>query len=243
VYFPGEGITGQVDNLARPIIVPRIGDEPGFLNRTGSLTRTEDRDRAFLCVPILRGKKVLGSISAIRPFDTEEMMRKRAGALAVVANMLAQAVELYLLENVDKVVWERRFQDLMDELRTRFKPSNVIGTSKAMMEVFALMHKVAQTRTPGPTGRWSGQLRGPARAHPGERAVRARERRLHRRGPAAQGTLRGSRRRDDLPGRGRGAVPRGPGQVPARAPGAAVRAGGRQPHHHREHPGHRRHQP
>ena len=147
VYFPGEGITGQVDDLARPIVVPRIGDEPAFLNRTGCLTRAEDREHAFLCVPILRGKKALGSISAIRPYDNAEMMRKRVGALSVIANMLAQAVELYLLENVDKVLWERRHQELMVELRARFKPSNIIGTSKAMMEVFGLLHKVARTKT------------------------------------------------------------------------------------------------
>jgi len=147
VYFPGEGITGRVDHLARPILVPRIGDEPAFLNRTGCLSRPEDRDHAFLCVPIQRGKKVLGSISAILPFDDEERMRRRLGALAVAANMLAQAVELYLLEHVDKVQWEERHQELMGQLRARFKPSNIIGSSKVMMEVFALMHKVAQTRT------------------------------------------------------------------------------------------------
>jgi len=147
VYFPGEGITGQVDDLAKPILVPRIGDEPAFLNRTKSFTREQDRDQAFLCVPILRGKKVLGSISAIRAFDDQELMRRRLGALAVAANMLAQAVELYLLEHVDKVRWERRQQDLLGELRARFKPANIIGTSKTMMEVFGLMHKVAQTRT------------------------------------------------------------------------------------------------
>jgi len=147
VYFPGEGITGRVDQLAKPIVVPRIGDEPAFLNRTGSLTRPEDRECAFLCVPILRGKKVLGSISAVRAYDGEAMMKKRVGALVVISYMLAQAVELYLLEHVDKVQWERRHQELMGELRARFKPSNIIGSSKPMMEVFALLHKVAQTKT------------------------------------------------------------------------------------------------
>jgi len=147
VYFPGEGITGRVDQLAQPIIVPRIGQEPAFLNRTGSLSRPEDSDSAFICVPILRGRKVLGSISAIRPFDGEAMMQKRVGALVVVSYMLAQAVELYLAEHVDKVQWERRHQELMGELRARFKPSGVIGASKPMMQVFGLLHKVAQTRT------------------------------------------------------------------------------------------------
>lgn len=147
VYFPGEGITGQVVELAKPVIVPRIGDEPAFLNRTGCLSRAEDREHTFICVPISRGKKVLGSISAIRYYDNEELLDKHVDTLVVVSHMLAQAVELYLVENVDKVLWEQRHKQLMGEVRARFKPSAIIGASKAMMEVFALLHKVAKTKT------------------------------------------------------------------------------------------------
>jgi Nif-specific regulatory protein len=147
VYFPGEGITGQVVELAKPIIVPRIGDEPTFLNRTESLSHPDDGECAFVCVPIMRGRKVLGSISAVRRYDNEELLAKHVDALVVVSYMLAQAVELYLVENVDKVLWEQRHRALLGELRERFKPSNIIGSSKVMMEVFVLLHKVAQTRT------------------------------------------------------------------------------------------------
>ena len=114
--------------------MPRIGDEPAFLNRTGCLSRSEDREHTFICVPISRGKKVLGSISAIRYYDNPELLAKHVDALVVVSHMLAQAVELFLVEKVDKVLWERRHKELMGELRARFKPSAIIGTSKAMME-------------------------------------------------------------------------------------------------------------
>ncbi|KHK02872.1 Nitrogenase (vanadium-iron) transcriptional regulator VnfA [Desulfovibrio sp. TomC] len=147
VYFPGEGITGQVVEEARPIVVRRIGQEPAILNRTGSLSRPEDSDNAFVCVPILRGKKVLGSISAVRLYDSDELLDKHVNALVVVSYMLAQAVELYLVETVDKVQWEERHRELLGALQARFKPSAFIGSSKAMMEVFAVLHKVAKTRT------------------------------------------------------------------------------------------------
>ena len=147
IYFPGEGITGQVVEEARPIVVRRIGQEPAILNRTGSLSRPEDCDNAFVCVPILRGKKVLGSISAVRFYDSDELLDKHVNALVVVSYMLAQAVELYLVETVDKVLWEERHQELLGALQARFKPSAFIGSSKVMMEVFALLHKVAKTRT------------------------------------------------------------------------------------------------
>jgi len=147
VYMPGEGITGQVVESARPMVVRRIGDEPAFLNRTESLSRPEDRECSFLCVPIARGRKALGSISTVRRYDDLELLNKHVDALVVVSYMLAQAVELYLMEHTDQGLLGRRGRVLMEELRQRFKPSNIIGSSKAMMEVFALLHKVAQTRT------------------------------------------------------------------------------------------------
>jgi len=147
IYFPGEGITGQVVEQAASIVVPRISDEPAILNRTGSLSRPEDLESAFVCVPILRGRKVLGSISAVRAYDNPELLHKHVEALEVVASLLAQAVELYLVENVDKVRWEERQRELLGELRARRRPAAFVGASKAMREVFALLYKVAPTRT------------------------------------------------------------------------------------------------
>ena len=60
VYHVGEGITGKVVESAEPIIVRRIGSEPAFLNRTGSLALERDKDMSFICVPIRHGRKVAG---------------------------------------------------------------------------------------------------------------------------------------------------------------------------------------
>ncbi|MGE4535609.1 MAG: sigma-54 interaction domain-containing protein [Desulfovibrio sp.] len=147
IYFTGEGITGQVVESGEPIIVPRIGDEPAILNRTGSLSRPEDRECAFMCVPILRGRKVLGTISAVRPYDNPELLNKHVDALTVISYMLAQAVELYLVENVDFMAWERRHAELLGQLREPMRPSAFVGSSKTMMDLFALLNKVAPTRT------------------------------------------------------------------------------------------------
>lgn len=147
IYFPGEGITGQVVERGEPIIVPRIGDEPAILNRTGSLSRPEDRECAFMCVPIMRGRKVLGTISAVRAYDNPALLPRHVEALTVIASMLAQAVELYLVENVDIVRLERRHAELMGQLGQRMRPPDCIGSSKVMLELFALLHKVAPTKT------------------------------------------------------------------------------------------------
>ena len=68
VYHLGEGITGKVVELGRLIVVRDIRTEPTFLNRTKA--RDTSEDLSFACVPILRGRKVLGTISVERLFDT-----------------------------------------------------------------------------------------------------------------------------------------------------------------------------
>jgi Nif-specific regulatory protein len=63
IYCFREGITGKVVETGKAMIVPRIGDDKDFLNMTRTRT-AEDDDLSFLCVPIKRGEKVLGTIEA-----------------------------------------------------------------------------------------------------------------------------------------------------------------------------------
>src|SRR5438046_385640 len=72
--------------------------------------------------------------------------------------------------------------------------------------------------------RADGALRGARRDAPRERAVRAREGLVHRRGQAADRALRAGRRRNALPGRDRRGADGHADQAPARPPRADVRA-------------------
>lgn len=147
IYQIGEGITGKVVESAKTIVVPRIGNEPAFLNRTGSLTLDKDLDMSFICVPIIRGNKVLGTISAERLYGSEYFLLRHVAILSVVAHMLSHAMELYLVENIDKIEWEKRTRLLLGDLKERFQPLNIIGASKAMLEAYDLIRKVSQTKT------------------------------------------------------------------------------------------------
>ncbi len=147
VYHVGEGITGKVVESAEPIIVRRVGSEPAFLNRTGSLALERDKDMSFICVPIRHGRKVLGAISASRLYRTEAALQQHVNVLCLMAQMLAHAVELYLVENIDKVEWEKRTRLLLSDLKERFHPSNMIGISRPMQDVYELIRKVSATRT------------------------------------------------------------------------------------------------
>jgi Nif-specific regulatory protein len=146
IYRFGEGITGKVVESGNAMIVPRIGDDHDFLNMTRTRT-AEDDDLSFLCVPIKRGDKVLGTISAERLYDNDVLLKLDAELLGIVAAMMAQAVELYLVENVEKVSLMNENRRLQTALKDRFRPSNIIGNSKGMLEVYALIEKVAKTKT------------------------------------------------------------------------------------------------
>jgi Nif-specific regulatory protein len=137
VYAVGEGITGLAVETGEVVIVPRIGDEPRFLNRT--LSRSSDTDASFLCVPIVRGKRVLGTIGAERLYENTLLLRQDAELLATVAAIIAPSVELYLLENENS--------RLRTALKEQFHPSNLIGNSKPMQDVYGLVQRIAQTKT------------------------------------------------------------------------------------------------
>jgi Nif-specific regulatory protein len=88
-YTLGEGITGRVAKTGKPAVVPDISKEPGFLNLTGSRRNTAV---AFLCVPIVHSRSVIGTLSVDRPGTTEQALQNDLYFLQLVANVLAEAV-------------------------------------------------------------------------------------------------------------------------------------------------------
>jgi Nif-specific regulatory protein len=147
VYSIGEGITGKVVETGRFVVVPRICDEPAFLNRTKSLEKPEDSELSFVCIPILRGKKVLGAISVERICDNQAVLDCDVEILGIIATMIAQAVELYIVEHEERNFLKLENERLRDALKEKFHPSNIIGNSKPMLEVYSLIHKISKTKS------------------------------------------------------------------------------------------------
>src|SRR5450759_153425 len=61
-YKIGEGIIGEVVKTGEPIIIPHISDEPRYLNKTKSTSKSEDED-SFICVPIRAKNEIIGTLS------------------------------------------------------------------------------------------------------------------------------------------------------------------------------------
>ena len=76
-YRAGEGVTGKVIASGKPAVVPRISEEPLFLDRTGARKDPQKRDISFLCVPIKLGNEVIGALERRPPVRRRHRIRRR----------------------------------------------------------------------------------------------------------------------------------------------------------------------
>lgn len=144
----GEGITGKVFKTGVPIVIPDASKEPLFANRFGSLDEADGKIISYIGVPIKTARTTLGVLSIERAmvnrpthsFDQDVQL------LTMVANLIGQTVRLYrhIAAERSELIEERA--RLKKALKTKYSLDNVIGTSKAMQEVFAEVHQAAPSR-------------------------------------------------------------------------------------------------
>ncbi len=144
-YKLGEGVTGQVIETGKAVAIPRIGDEPRFLDRTASRRKKEDRDLSFFCVPIKKGSQVIGALSVDRPHDGSYSLEDGKRLLSVIATMIASHViklETIRVENERLRDENRRLQT---ELKSKYSITNIIGSSNRMREVYQMVSQVCRS--------------------------------------------------------------------------------------------------
>ena len=144
-YKLGEGITGRVIETGKAVAIPRISDEPRFLDRTASRKKKEDRDLSFFCVPIKKGAQVIGALSVDRPYDASYSLDKGRRLLSIIATMVASHV--IKLETI-RVEHERLRDEnrrLQTELKSKYTIGNIIGSSNRMREVYQMVSQVSRS--------------------------------------------------------------------------------------------------
>ncbi len=144
-YKLGEGITGRVIQSGRAMIVPRISEEPLFLNRTEARRELDRESISFICVPIKSGREVMGALSVDRIFEDEVALDEDVRLLTIIASMIAQAVRVRqdILEERRRLMEENT--RLQSELKERFQPANMVGKSNAMQAVFDMVAQVCKS--------------------------------------------------------------------------------------------------
>jgi Nif-specific regulatory protein len=145
-YRIGEGVTGKVMQSGKPVIIPKVSQEPLFLNRFERWNATK-QELSFICVPISIGDNVIGTISVDRPFEETAPLDDGMRILSIVASMIANDLRTRREAAIERKVLEDENIRLRHELEDRFRPENIVGNSNAMRDVYHQIHQVADSNT------------------------------------------------------------------------------------------------
>ncbi|MEY6432877.1 nif-specific transcriptional activator NifA [Thioalkalicoccus limnaeus] len=142
-YRPGEGVIGQILERNEPWVLPRVGDEPRFLDRLNLY----DPDLPFIGVPIRVGDEGPVGVCAAQPPRVDGLLDERTRFLEMVANLIGQVVRL-----AHRVAAEQQaLREERDKLRRQVKGDhgfdNIIGRAGAMRTVFEQVRQVAKWNT------------------------------------------------------------------------------------------------
>ncbi|WP_316859735.1 nif-specific transcriptional activator NifA [uncultured Cohaesibacter sp.] len=142
-YLPGEGIVGSILSEKEMIIVPRISDEPRFLDRLG----VYDPKRPFIGAPIFLGTDEPVGVFAAQPYFADKFLEDNAKLMRMIASLIGQAI--LLSNNVQEQ--QDRLREERDSLRRSVKRQhgfeNIIGETDAMRLIFDQVRMVAKWNT------------------------------------------------------------------------------------------------
>ncbi len=107
----GQGVAGQVAQTGRPVIVPKVRQDPQFYPEVDR--RSGFETRAIACAPILSQGQVIGVLEAINPnegpFDADAML-----VLTGIGSLAGTAIQhAHLFERLQAA--HQRYRDLFEE--------------------------------------------------------------------------------------------------------------------------------
>ena len=144
-YELGEGITGEVVESGRPILVERISADPRFLNRTGARPAEENPETAFICVPVKSGREVTGTLSIDRRSAASDELERDLQFLQILASVISQTVGLYRAHHEEHQELLAENLRLTEALHLKRLPDYLIGNSANMRGLYSLVSRVAGT--------------------------------------------------------------------------------------------------
>ena len=144
-YKLGEGITGKVIETGNAVSIPKISEEPLFLDRTATRRKKRGTESSFICVPIKKGKQVIGALSVDRPFDKTYSLKSGERLLSVIATMIASHVIKLETIRLEKERLREENRRLQRVLKDKYSISNIVGSSNKMREVFQMILQVCKS--------------------------------------------------------------------------------------------------
>ncbi len=147
IYRIGEGITGKVVETGEPIIVPDIGKEPLFLNRTKSRGDIKRENISFICVPVIVKGEAVGVISVDRLFtDQSVSFDEDVRILTIIASLIGQAITTAKMVELEKKNLLKETLNLQRELKSPYRFANIVFVSDKMRDVLDSAWRVSQSK-------------------------------------------------------------------------------------------------
>ncbi len=142
-YKLGEGVTGQVIQTGKAIAIPKISQEPLFLDKT--VSRNVNEEMSFLCVPIKKNQNVIGALSVDKPYEEDYSLSNGKKLLTIIATMIARQVINLESTRIEKERLKAENKRLQEELENKYRITNIIGNSNKMREVYQMISQVSRS--------------------------------------------------------------------------------------------------
>ena len=146
-YKPGKGLTGQIAQSGKPIIVPEVSKEPLFLNRLSSWNPNIGEEQSFIGVPIISEYKIIGVFVVSLPYDEKCDYRIEKEFFTLVASALLQQISLRKEMETERQKLKSENVVLKHKLQQEHSFKNIIGTSAAMRRVYEQVLQVSNSGT------------------------------------------------------------------------------------------------
>ncbi len=144
-YKLGEGIIGRVVETAMPVVVEEISKSRLFLNKTKQDLKVDGQELTFICVPVMLDGKVAGALSMTRKFNPKITIEESKRIISIVGSIIAQAVQVRQERMTEIEGLKKENRALQERVGTEKTPSNMIGNSSRMRDVYTLIDMVAPT--------------------------------------------------------------------------------------------------
>jgi Nif-specific regulatory protein len=146
-YRLGEGIVGRVAQSGRPVVVPRVSQEPLFLDRSGVFRRSGRAEISYVCVPIRAEHRTAGALGVALAYQQDRAYDHEAKFYGLVGSMIGQALRVHHLVEAERKRLLDENTKLRRELTERYDIRNLVGSSRPMQTVYEQVAQVAPAHT------------------------------------------------------------------------------------------------
>lgn len=142
-YREGEGIIGLILKTRRPLAIKVIENEPRFLHRL----KAYNPRSSFLGVPILVEDRILGVLTVTLDQSEKFRLSEHERILTLIANLVGSLIIRLMKVEREREEMAHEKHTLNTKLKGKFHPSNMVGISKVMQDVFDAIQQVARWNT------------------------------------------------------------------------------------------------